>query len=169
MRLEPLGDRYVADLDRLTADPDVMRFTRVPEHRADGFAATWVDAYVTAWEDGSRAGFAIEAVEDGSFLGMAALVQIHLDLAEAEIGYIVAPEARGRGVAMRAVRLISHWAFEEVGLRRLEAWVDPANEPSVRVAERVGFTYEGMRRSVHVKQGVRADMAVYSLLPGELR
>ena len=121
-----------------------------------------------AWDDGSRAGYAIDDVSEGSFLGMAALVRIQLDMAEAEVGYIVAPEARGRGVAVRAVRLLSHWAFEDVGLSRLEAWIDPANEPSVRVAERVGFMFEGMRRSVHVKHGVRADMAVYSLLPGEL-
>ena len=119
-------------------------------------------------EDGSRAGFAIVGEEDGAFLGMGALVEIRWEYAEGELGYIVAP-ARGRGVAGRVIRLLAGWAFADLGLARLEAWIDVANEPSLRVAERAGFTFEGVRRSVHFKEGLRADMAVYSLLPGELR
>ena len=169
MRLEPLDERFVQDFDALASDPDVIRFTRVPDERTDGFAAEWIDADVRAWQDGSQAGFAIVDEADGSFLGMAALVQIRMDMAEGELGYIVAREARGRGVAGRAICLLARWAFEELGLMRLEAWIDVANEPSVRVAERAGFTYEGIRRSVHVKDDKRVDMAVYSLLPGDLQ
>jgi RimJ/RimL family protein N-acetyltransferase len=169
VRLELLDERFVDDLDRLTTDPEVLRFTRVPDRRMRGFAATWVRAYLNGWSNGSRAGFAIVGEADGAFLGMAALVQIHLDMAEAEIGYIVAPEARGRGVAARAIALLSRWAFEDVGLMRLEAWIDLSNAPSLKAVERLGFALEGVRRSVHVKEDKRADMAVYSLLPGELR
>jgi RimJ/RimL family protein N-acetyltransferase len=169
VRLEPLDERFVPDFEALTADPDVIRFTRVPSSRGDGFAASWIDAYVQAWQDGSRAGFAIVDAANGEFLGMAGLVQIHLDMGEGELGYIVAPAARGRSVAGRAIRLLAGWAFREVGLMRLEAWIDVANEPSKRVAERAGLTFEGVRRSVHFKEHLRADMAIYSLLPGELR
>jgi ribosomal-protein-alanine N-acetyltransferase len=169
VRLEPLDERFVADFDSLAADPEVIRFTRVPEERTDGFAAMWIDSYVQAWQDGSRAGFAIVDHADGAFLGMAGLVQLDLEMAEGEIGYVVAPAARGRGIAGRAIRLLARWAFDELGLMRLEAWIDVANEPSVRAAERAGFSYEGIRRSVQVKKNKRADMAVYSLLPGDLR
>jgi RimJ/RimL family protein N-acetyltransferase len=88
-------------------------------------------------------------------------------MAEAEVGYIVVPEARGRGIAGRAIALLVGWAFADVGLMRIEAWIDLANAPSLRAVERLGFTFEGVRRSVHVKEDRRADMAVYSLLPGE--
>jgi RimJ/RimL family protein N-acetyltransferase len=167
VRLEPLEERFIPDFEALTADPDVIRFTRVPSSTGDGFAASWIDAYVKAWEDGSRAGFAIVDAASGEFLGMAGLVQIHLDMAEGELGYIVAPSARGRGVAGRAIRLLAGWAFREIGLVRLEAWIDVENEPSKRVAERAGFAFEGVRRSVHFKEDLRVDMAVYSLLPGD--
>ena len=168
IRLEPLDRRFVEDFDGLTADPDVIRFTRVPTNRSADFAATWIDTYVHSWDSGTRAGFAIVDEADHAFLGMAALVQIHLDMGEAELGYIVAPRARGRGVAGRAIRLLAGWAFREIRIARLEAWIDVSNEPSKRVIERVGFTFEGIRRSVHFKDGQRADMAIYSLLPGEL-
>jgi RimJ/RimL family protein N-acetyltransferase len=168
VRLELLESRFVPDFEALADDPDVLRFTRVPANVPDGFAAAWIDGYVDAWADGSRAGFAIVGEEDGAFVGMASLVRIDLDLAEGELGYIVAPAARGRGAAGRAIRLLAGWAFREVGLMRLEAWIDVANASSMRAVEREGFTYEGIRRSVHFKEGHRADMAIYSLLPGEL-
>ncbi|HZQ65069.1 MAG TPA: GNAT family protein [Gaiellaceae bacterium] len=168
VRLEPLHRRFVRDFDALTADPDVIRFTRVPASRARGFAASWIEAYVKAWADGSRAGFAILDEHTDAFLGMVALVQLDLSMGEGEVGYIVAPHARGRGVAGRGIRLLAGWAFREVGLARLEAWIDVANDPSKRVVERLGFSFEGIRRSVHFKDGQRADMAVYSLLSGEL-
>jgi RimJ/RimL family protein N-acetyltransferase len=169
VRLEPLERRFVADFEALTADPDVIRFTRVPANRSDGFAGRWIDTYVNAWEDGSRAGFAIVDEATQAFLGMAALVQVQLDMGEGELGYIVAPGARGRGVAGRAIKLLAGWAFREVGLVRLEAWIDVANEPSKVAAERAGFTFEGIRRSVQFKDDLRADMAIYSLLSDELR
>jgi RimJ/RimL family protein N-acetyltransferase len=167
IRLDPVVGRYVAGFAGLTDDPDVIRFTRVPSSSDDGFAAAWVSRYTEGWENGSRAGFAIEAVTD-EFLGMAGLVAIGWDMSEAEIGYIVAPAARGRGVAGRAIALISGWALGQLGLARLEAWIDVANAPSQRAIERAGFAFEGVRRSVHFKEKVRADMAIYSLLPGEL-
>jgi RimJ/RimL family protein N-acetyltransferase len=169
VRLEPLDRRFVRDFEALTDDADVVRFTRVPASRSASFARTWIDTYVAAWRDGSRAGFAILEEGTDAFLGMAAFVQLDLALREGELGYIVAPAARGRGIAGKAIRLLAEWAFRDLGLRRVEAWIDVANKRSKRVVERAGFTFEGIRRSVHFKDGQRADMAIYSLLPDEFR
>ena len=81
---------------------------------------------------------------------------------------MVAPLARGRGLARRAIALVSRWGFDELGLERIEAVIDVENEASLKVAERVGYRREGVRRSTHFKEGRRVDMAIYSLLPGEL-
>lgn len=61
----------------------------------------------------------------------------------AGIGYWVVERARGRRLATRAVRLIGRWGLTHVGLARIEALVDPANGPSLGVAERAGFQREG--------------------------
>ena len=53
---------------------------------------------------------------------------------------------RGRGVASRAVRLLVDWAFAELGLRRVEAEVDPLNRASLRTALRAGLRREGLLR-----------------------
>jgi RimJ/RimL family protein N-acetyltransferase len=168
IRLQPLEARFIPDFEQLAADPEVVRFTRVPAVPDAGFAAAWVDRYVSGWKDGSRAGFAILSPDD-EFLGMVAIVDLDLAGRQGEIGYIVASAARGRGIAGRALRLVSAWALGELGLERVELRISSDNEPSLRVAERLGFVRDGVLRSLHLKEDVRSDMAVYSLLRGELR
>jgi RimJ/RimL family protein N-acetyltransferase len=168
IRLDPLDDRFIPDFERLMDDPEVVRNTRVPSTPANGFAAKWIGRYTKGWEDGSCAGFAIL---DGTaaFLGFAAIVDLDLWARQGEIGYVVAAEARGRGVAGRALRLVTAWALDGLGLARVELRIEVGNEPSIRVAERAGYRREGILRSFHFKEDIRADMAVYSLLPGDSR
>lgn len=85
------------------------------------------------------------------------------------IGYWVAAAVRGRGVCTRALRLLSQWALEELGLQRLDLFTDPDNQASQRVAEKVGFRREGVLRA-HLRHpdGRIRDSVMFSLLPGEL-
>jgi RimJ/RimL family protein N-acetyltransferase len=147
----------------LTADPDVVRFTRIPAGADEAFARGWVKRYEGGWEDGTRVGFAIRA-HDGDFLGFAAFVDLDLEHREGELGYMVSPAARGRGVATRAVELLTRWAFDELGLLRLELRIDVENRASARVAERTGYVRDGVLRNVHFKDGLRGDLAVWSRL-----
>ena len=86
------------------------------------------------------------------------------------IGYWIAEPARGHGLCTRALRLLSRWALDDLELRRLELITDPDNIGSQRVAEKVGFTREGVLRShlLHPDGRIR-DSVMFSLLPGELR
>ena len=77
------------------------------------------------------------------------------------------PPARGRGVAVRALRLVTAWAFEERGMERVELRITSYNLPSLKVADRAGFVREGVLRSVHFKEGKRVDIAVYSRLASD--
>jgi len=64
-------------------------------------------------------------------------------LTDGEIGYW---DARGRGVATRAVTLLRDWAQQELGLTRMEMQIHPGNAVSCRVAEKAGFVDSGERR-----------------------
>jgi RimJ/RimL family protein N-acetyltransferase len=66
------------------------------------------------------------------------------------------------------MRLVCAYAFEELGVMRVELWIDPQNKPSLGVAEAAGFTREGLLRSYMPIKGERRDMLMYSLLPDEL-
>jgi RimJ/RimL family protein N-acetyltransferase len=163
VRLEPLTVAHAAGLEALAQDPDVQRNTYVPVPPPAGFGRTWAEGYEQGRADGSREGFALVDPVDGSFLGMGVAVQVDWEGRQAELGYIVARKVRGRGVASAALRLLTEWGFEN-GLERLELRINSDNEASMRVAERCGYTREGMLRSLHFKAGARTDVVIYSRL-----
>ena len=68
----------------------------------------------------------------------------------------------------RAIRLLSRWIFDALPIERIQLGIEPENAPSLAVAERAGFTFEGVLRSWFVNKGVRRDAAMYSLIRGEL-
>jgi RimJ/RimL family protein N-acetyltransferase len=111
--------------------------------------------------------FAVE--DDGA--GVVGSVGIVVDSAAAigHAGYWCAPAARGRGIVPCALRLLCRHAVEELGVERVELVVDPDNASSLRVAEKAGFTREGVLRShLPYPDGRRRDSVIFSLLPGEL-
>jgi len=165
IRLEHLAVQHLEGLADLGRDPEVRQFTYVPDPWVEGFERTWLERYDQP--DGSRAGFAIVDEADEAFLGMAALVTLDLEGRQAEAGYIVAPSARGRGIASRALTLLTDWALDELALERVELRITVENAPSIRVAEKCGYEREGILRSVHFKQGRRNDVAVYARLARE--
>ncbi len=169
LRLVPLEERHLAAMRALGDDADVARFTWVRSPLTDETARAWIERYVAGWQDGTLGGFAIEGRGDGAFLGFAALVRFDPEAGETELGYIVAPAARGRGVAVRAIGLLTDWCLGGLGLARVELRIDVVNEPSLRVAEKLGFVREGVLRSMSFKDGRRADLAVYSRLPGDAK
>jgi RimJ/RimL family protein N-acetyltransferase len=84
------------------------------------------------------------------------------------VGYWLLPEARGQGLASRAVKLVSRWALRDLDLARLALLTETANRQSQRVAERSGFQREGVLRSYTEIDGRRIDNVSFSLLPGDL-
>lgn len=166
VRLELLSAEHVEGLNAIAQDPDVQLNTYVPSPPPDDFGKTWLESYERGRADGTREGFAIVDAEDGSFLGIAVAVRIDQVANEAELGYILAPGARGRGAATDALRQLTEWGFAR-GLQRLELRGDADNEASRRVAERCGYTLEGIMRSVYFKEGRRSDMFIYSRLPDD--
>jgi RimJ/RimL family protein N-acetyltransferase len=162
IRLVQLGPAHEPDITALLEDEDVRTYTRVPSDPPPGFAATWVARYEEGWREGSRAGFAIESPE-GEFLGLGMFVRLD-EGRQGEIGYVVGPAARGKGVATRALRLLTEWGFADLGLERIELWIDTANPDSERVAERAGYQREGVLRSYWFKEEIRRDFGIWSRL-----
>jgi RimJ/RimL family protein N-acetyltransferase len=154
------------DVAELIAEPDVLRFTRIPEPPPHDFARTWCAGYERRRAAGEAEAFAIVG-EDGGFLGLALAPVIEREAAQAELGYIVAAHATGRGVATAALEHMTRWAFDELGMQRLTLMIDVENPASKRVAERAGYRLEGVMRSTYVKQGRRADTELWSRLPGD--
>jgi RimJ/RimL family protein N-acetyltransferase len=143
------------DLDMLQWLPRIPR----PYTREDA------RAFVTGETGLGRHQYAIE--KDGRVIGA---IGMTIDENETgHVGYWCLRSERGQGIVPRAVRLLARFAFEELELGRVELVTDPDNASSQRVAEKLGFTREGVLRSHQLHpDGRRRDSVMFSLLPGEL-
>ena len=160
--LVPLDASHVAALEPVLDDPETVRFTRIPEPVQPGVARRVLERAEEGRKDGTREGFAI--LDDaGELVGLAVAPSIDRDELTAELGYLVAPAARGRGVATEGLRQLTEWAFGE-GMLRLELLISADNAASKKVAERCGYVREGVLRNMYLKPGRREDTEIWSRL-----
>lgn len=162
MRLEPFTAEHLLCVRDLLTAPTATRHGRVPEPVPFDFEQTWAALYAQGRADGTRMDFAI-TLDEGELAGLALAPHLDTATATAELGYLVAPWARGRGVAGEALRLLTAWAFEH-GMQRLELYIGAGNEASRRVARRCGYSREGVLRSRHEQDTGEQDIELWSRL-----
>ena len=154
------------DVDAITEacqDPEIPRWTRVPSPYTRAHAIDFVERSVRMWDQGTDAPFVVLDAESGVLLGAIGVHRFGGEDGGPEVGYWLEHSARGRGVATRALRLVSGWACRELGLRLL-LQADVRNMASQRVAETAGFSYVGEARAPE-GCGDCETMAVYELTP----
>jgi len=165
--------RLMADTDlpaivAAVQDPAIPRYTRVPQPYGEEEARQWRRMASTGLRIGSDLPTLITDAGDGRLLGAVGLHNIDPESGRCSAGYWVAAAERRRGAARRALLLLCRYAFADLGVLRVELWIEPENRPSLRVAEGAGFAREGLLRSFMHIGGRRRDMLMYSLLPGDL-
>jgi ribosomal-protein-alanine N-acetyltransferase len=118
-------------------------------------------------DDESGMPFVIEV--DGVVQGQLNVANIlYGSVSSAVIGYWVAPEVAGKGVAPTSVALVTDYLMNQVGLHRVEIDVRPENTASLRVIEKLGFRYEGMKqRYIHINGDWR-DHYIFALTVDEV-
>ena len=147
-------DDDVPQIAAACVDPEIQRWTLVPDGYDEDSARAFLARGNAGWDDGTLASLAVVAAEDpGTVLGAVGFSRPDWETGTAvDAGYWVAPQARGRGVAGGGLELLTRWAFETLGLRRLELHVIEGNIASERVAEGAGFRRLGTETAT-VKQG----------------
>ncbi len=166
MRLVPLSASHVPDLEGLLADPDVLAFTLVPDEPGAGFAENWVTRYEEKRATDTGDGWAV-VDEAGTFVALALVPRLSRERSECELGYIVAPAARGRGVGAWTLSALTTWALEEQSLERAELLIAPENAGSIAMARRAGYTHEGTLRNTYFKDNRRSDVQIWSRIRGD--
>ncbi|MEZ4651637.1 MAG: GNAT family N-acetyltransferase [Candidatus Eisenbacteria bacterium] len=153
----------------LYSNEDVMRYwSTVP--MTDRFQAEeWVENAIRYHERGQAIAFVVTKTQDGSPIGYCSLHSWHFESRRAELGYALAREHWGAGYMHEALSAVVELAFEQLGLHRLEADVEPANAASVRALERLGFVREGHLRERWIVGGAITDSWIYGLLEDEWR
>jgi RimJ/RimL family protein N-acetyltransferase len=155
--LRPFTEADVPAITVACQDSEIPRWTQVPSPYTEQDALTFLKAAPEA--------SAIVDATTGELLGSIGWRWVDGNV---QLGYWVKREARGRGVATRALRLLSDWATAELGADRVQLLTEPENRASQRVAEKAGFRREALLRSYVDLKGTRRDVYMYALLREDL-
>ena len=129
---------------------------------------SWIAARSEAWAKGESYDFGIFDARSAAYLGGCGLNHLNHVHQLANLGYWVRTSCAGRGIASAVTRLVAHFGFEELGLTRIEIAAAVDNAPSLRVAEKVGATREGIQRNRLVNGNRIDDAVMFSLIPADL-
>jgi RimJ/RimL family protein N-acetyltransferase len=130
-------------------------------------ALQWLNTLPSGWDKGTDYSFAITDIADGQIVGGCGLSFVNTLFKFGNVGYWVRSDRTGEGIASRSALLVARFAFEKIGLVRAEIVVAVENQASIRVAEKVGATREGILRNRLVVREHVLDAAMYSLTPDD--
>lgn len=155
-----------ADVDPIfeaCQDAGIQRYTTVPSPYARTDAETFVARIPSDWEAGQNLTWVIRG--DGTLVGTIGIYRVN-GKGDGEIGYWMAPGSRGAGRLREAATAVIDWGFSAEGLdlARIEWHAVVGNIGSARVAQRLGFRFEGTRRQALTSAQGRDDGWVAGLL-----
>ena len=149
-------------------DPELQRWLPLPFPYTRELASAWVTTEAERRRvEGEGLHLAIADAAD-QFLGNVSLKKTHWRHGHTEVGYWVMPAARGRGIATAAAGTLSRWALQQERIFRVELTAAPGDIASQRVAEKAGFSFEGIARSGGIIHSGRTDLKIYSLIRADL-
>lgn len=165
IQLRPPRDADVPAIADACRDPEIARWIPIPTPYLAADARAFVAFAAEGWAGRREATLVIVERRTGAVVGTVAYRPI--ETGRGAIGYWLVPDARGRGLVSRAVRLVAAWAFHDPSLQRLELMTLVGNDASGRVALRCGFTHEGrLHRYLRFRDRM-VDIEMYALLRGE--
>jgi RimJ/RimL family protein N-acetyltransferase len=150
-------------------DPQLAVDWGIEETMADELARKWLAEHAELWAKGEGRHFAVVEPGADGFLGGVNFHNIRSDHHRAEIGFWLAPWARGRGVGTGAIGAACEWAFDRWQLERIEMTTLPDNDAALALAAKLGFTREGLLRQRNHERGKQVDIVMLGVLRGELR
>jgi len=136
-------------MEELLGDPDVMRYYPAPKTSEQ--VERWIESTLRHYSEHGYALWVLERLEDGAFIGECGLIWQTVEGERMlEVGYHLLPRYQGKGYATEAARACAEFASNQLGVTHLIAMINPQNEPSRRVAERIGM---GIEKTVDVPDG----------------
>lgn len=163
---EDLNERYSAIKENLKEISKWLSFCR-PDY-TEQQNLMWFVAYPKNWDREIEFPFAVVENESGKYLGECVLNHINHMHKVANITYWIKKDFAGRGLSTRAVKLISKFGFQKLGMRRLEIFMEPENTASIKVAEKAGAVKEGILRNRIYGAEASKDALIYSIIPSDI-
>jgi RimJ/RimL family protein N-acetyltransferase len=170
LTLRPLREADVHDLYAYHSSAEVHRFLPMPAMDAEALAARIIGgrwSTTSIDKEGDAAFLGAELRATGVVVGDLMLRYVNDEDKCGEIGYVFNPEFAGQGLATEAAHAVLHLAFDELGLHRMVARIDPLNDRSRRLAERLSMRLEAHLIKNCWMRGEWLDEVDYAILEEE--
>ena len=167
VKIRWLNDADLPALFKIFSDSEVTRYWSSPPFQQRDDAGKLLDDIRSLFQSRTLFQWGVARVEDDAVIGTCTLARLDADHRTAEVGFALARDCWGRGYMKEALPLLIDFAFSRLGLRRLEADVDPRNIASLRLLERFGFKREGLLRERYCMNAELQDAVILALLERE--
>lgn len=164
LSLRWIEPRDIADLYRIFSDRTVARYWSRPAFTSMDQAEKLLSEIERRFRERMLFQWGITLTGEDRVIGTATLFHFELEHRRAEIGYALAHSHWGRGLAAEAVAGLIDFAVDTLGVHRLEADIDPRNQRSIQLVERLGFRREGLLPERYRVAGEVQDTVLYGLL-----
>ena len=164
VRLRPPRMSDAGDLFTFARDEENSRHVLWEPHRSMSDSREVLRGIIRRNRKGLPATLAVTLKRDDRLVGTIGFQWINLESRSGEIGYSIARRLWNRGLATDALKAMLPFAFDTLGLNRVEAKHDTGNPASGRVMEHAGFKLEGIARESLMLKGRLVDMANYALI-----
>lgn len=163
VRLRGPREEDVEAIFAVFSDPAVARFWSRPPMVVHDEAHAMIDDMLEAFAERGKIGWAIVDKDDAA-IGTCTLFNFDARHRRAELGYALRSDRWGQGLAREATSAALDWAFRALRLHRVEADIDPRNDASRRILERLGFASEGVLRERFFVGDTATDSEIFGLL-----
>jgi len=158
-----------ADMYEYSRLEEVTRYLLWDPHPDEHYTLRYLDSLQVQYRNGMCYDWGVVWRENGKLIGTCGFTSFDLPNNRAEVGYVINPAYRGRGVAPEALMAVLDFAFNELKIHRVEAKYINGNDASRRVMEKCAMTFEGILRSyLYVKREYR-DVGICSILADEFK
>lgn len=162
--LRRLTPEDVQEVYELRSNPETMKYIPRPLVTNLEEAMEHITMINDKIDSGEGINWAITLKPSNKLLGIIGHYRIKWEHYRSEIGYMLLPEAHGKGIATEAIQLICTYGFNHMKMHSLEGIIDPENSASARVLEKNGFVQEAHFKENEFYNGRFLDSAIYSKL-----
>lgn len=165
--LRPVAATDLPALLAINGDPQVTQFLPYATWQTLDDGAAWLTRMEALGATGTAQQLVVVRRADAAVIGTLLLFKHDAGSQRIELGYVLGRAHWGQGLMREALQAVCSHLFGAMGLRRIEAEVNPANVASCRLLARVGFTLEGTLRQRWVGKAGAYDTQVFGCLAQE--
>lgn len=162
--LKKMSTDDASSLFAIWSDPEVTKFMNINSFTTQDQAEEMITFLDQLARDHKAIRFTIIERTTNKIIGSCGFNFLDLENEKAEIGYDIAKDHWGKGFAPEAISALIDYAFGTMNFHRIEAKIEPENVNSIRVMEKLGFTYEGTLRQSEKSKDRFIDLKMYSRL-----